>query len=438
VQTVGPALAGVPGLRSILAAALAAAILGGAAPVVADPLPEPSATPPAAPLPKPVGWLAGTAPRAPQNFRVAAYARGLDHPRSLLVLPNGDVLVAEARGVAAPSPGRPSANRITLLRDTHGQGTADQQFVLIESLTRPFGLALRRDRLYVGASDGVYSCPFLVGQTRLHGECRPLIALPDENGRGHWTRNLAFNPDETQLYVAVGSHTNVDAEHLDEKTPERAAILVARPDGQGLRVYASGLRDPVGLAFEPGSGRLWTAVNERDDAGDAPVPDFLTSVRDGAFYGWPYAYLGGHEDPRRKGERPDLVARAVAPDLPLAARVAPLGLAFYGRAHFPQSYRGGAFVALHGAANRPGLAGYQVAFVPFADGRPAGPVEDFLTGFVKDAGAGEIYGRPAGVAVATDGSLLVADDDGDTIWRVTFKCAACTPDPLPARKPVRR
>jgi len=400
-------------------------------------LPEPYATPSAAKIARVLGWPAGAAPRAPQNFRVTAFARGLDHPRSLLVLPNGDVLVAEARGVYPLSPGRPSVNRVTLLRDTSGQGVADQQHALITDVVRPYGLALRRDRLYVGASDGVYACPFLVGQTRLHGECHLLFSLPDENGSGHWTRNLVFSPDESALYVAVGSHTNVDEEHVDERTPERAAILTARPNGQGLRVYASGLRNPVGLAFEPVSGRLWTAVNERDHLGDELVPDFLTGVLDGAFYGWPYAYLGAHEDPRRRGERPDLVARATVPDVLLDAHVAPLGLAFYGRTHFPKTYRGGAFVALHGSWNRSSFAGYKVAFVPFADGRPAGPAEDFLTGFVKDADAGEVYGRPAGVAVATDGTLLVADDAGGTIWRVTFKCAACTPDPVPAGKPAR-
>jgi glucose/arabinose dehydrogenase len=426
-------------LRFARAAALGAVILGAAAHADAlTALPAPYATPSAVKVARVVGWPAGAAPQAPLNFRVAAFARGLDHPRSLLVLPNGDVLVTEARGAYPPSPGRPSANRITLLRDGAGQGVADQQFALIEGLIRPYGLALRRDRLYVGASDAVYACPFLVGQTRLHGNCHALIALPDDDGRGHWTRNLALSPDENDLFVAVGSRTDVDEEHVDEKVPERAAILVATPAGKGLRIYASGLRDPVGLAFEPASGRLWATVNERDHLGDELVPDFLTSVRDGAFYGWPYAYFGAHEDPRRRGERPDLVARALVPDFALDAHVAPLGLAFYGRGQFPKQYRGGAFIALHGSWNRSSLAGYKVIYVPFAGGRPAGPAEDFLQGFISDGDAGEVYGRPAGVAVATDGSLLVADDAGDTIWRVTFKCAACTPDPAPPKRPARR
>jgi glucose/arabinose dehydrogenase len=423
-------------LRSVLAAALGAALLGAAAApaAVPDALPEPYATPSAVKLARVVGWPADGAPRAPQNFRVTPFARGLDSPRSLLVLPNGDVLVAEARGFDAPPAGRPSVNRITLLRDSTGSGVADQQHALITELPRPYGLALRRDRLYVGASDAVYSCPFLVGQTRLHGECKPLIELPDEDGRGHWARNLAFSPDETALYIAVGSRTNVDEEHVDARVPERAAILVANPSGKSVRIYASGLRNPVGLAFEPASGRLWTTVNERDLLGDELVPDFLTSVADGAFYGWPYAYFGAHEDPRRRGERPDLVARAVVPDFAIEAHASPLGLAFYGRAQFPKAYRGGAFIALHGSWNRSSFSGYKVVFVPFAAGRPAGPAEDFLTGFIKDGGAGEVYGRPAGVAVATDGALLVADDAGNTVWRVSFRCAACTPDPLPPGK----
>jgi glucose/arabinose dehydrogenase len=392
---------------------------------------------PAAPvkLPQVVGWPAGRTPQAPLNFRVTAFARGLDYPRSLLVLPNGDVLVAEARGRRTPAAlAHPSANRVTLLRDSTGAGVADQQFVLIDGLTRPYGLALRRDRLYVGASDAVYRCPFLVGQTRLHGECRALVTLPDDDGRGHWTRNLAFSADESTLFIAIGSQTNVDEEHVDERTPERATILAVRADGQDRRIYASGLRNPVGLAIEPVTGALWTTVNERDDLGDDLVADYMTAVQKGAFYGWPYAYLGAHEDPRRKGEHPELVARALEPDFLLPAHASPLGLAFYGRAQFPKSMRGGAFVALHGSSNHSRLVGYKVVHVPFVNGHPAGPPEDFLTGFVQDEASATVYGRPAGVAVATDGALLVADDAGNTIWRVTFKCAACTPDPVPARR----
>jgi glucose/arabinose dehydrogenase len=422
-------------MRLRLAAALGAA-LAALSPAAAAELPAPYATPVASKPARVVGWPSGAAPQAPPNFRVAAFARGLDNPRSLLVLPNGDVLVAESRG--AFGQGRPSANRITLLRDSQGAGVADQQFALLDGLDRPYGLALRRDRLYVGDTDAVLSCPFLVGQTRLHGECRSLIELPSAAGSDHWTRNLVFSPDESRLYVSVGSSSNVDEDQRDAKDPRRAAILVARPDGSELRVYASGLRNPVGLAFEPVTGRLYTTVNERDLLGDELVPDFLTHVRDGAFYGWPYAYFGAHEDPRKKGERPDLVARAVVPDVALDAHAAALGLVFYGREQFPRSYRGGAFIALHGSWNRSTFAGYKVVHVPFSGGQPAAPPQDFLTGFIKDADTSEVYGRPAGLAVGTDGALLVADDAGNTVWRVTFKCAACTPEPAPPRPRERR
>ena len=414
---------------------VAALVLGATGAAAAGPvLPEPYATPSAVKLSRVVGWPAGSTPVAPPNFKVEVYARGLDNPRSLLVLPNGDVLVAEARGPYPQVAGRSSANRVELLRDH--DGIADQQFTLVDGLDLPYGLALRRDRLYIGAVDGVHACPFLVGRTHLTGPCRKVVELPEWQGHGHWTRNVVFSQDESRLYVAVGSSTNVDEEHVDAQVPGRAAILTARPDGKELRIYASGLRNPVGLAIEPASGHLWATVNERDLLGDELVPDYLTSVRDGAFYGWPYSYFGAHEDPRKRGERPDLVARAVVPDYALDAHVAPLGVAFYGRDRFPKNYRGGAFIALHGSWNRSTFAGYKVVFVPFADGRPAGPAEDFLTGFIKDAAKSEVYGRPAGIAVAADGALLVADDAGDTIWRVTFKCGACTPDPV-AGKPAR-
>jgi glucose/arabinose dehydrogenase len=412
---------------------IAAAVLGGLAALAGagvTRLADADGTPTEAPVtaapapPKVVGWPAGATPQAPANFRVQAYARGLDGPRSMLVLPNGDLLVAEAHA---------RTNRITLLRDSAGEGVADHQFVLLDGLNQPYGLALRRDRLYVANTDAVLSCQFLVGQTRVHRACRTLFELPAGGYDNHWTRNLAFTADESLMYVSVGSSTDVDEERRDEHEPHRAAILVAQPDGRELRVYASGLRNPVGLAFEPTRERLWTTVSERNLPGDERVPDFLTAVRDGAFYGWPYAYSGRNEDPRKRGQRPDLVRRAVVPDVPLGPQVAPLGLVFYRRDQFPKSYRGGAFIALHGSWNGSQFAGYKVAYVPFAAGRPAGPPQDFLTGFIRDADGDAVYGRPAGVAVAVDGALLVADDAGDTIWRVTFKCAACTPDTSPAR-----
>ncbi|MFO0334039.1 MAG: PQQ-dependent sugar dehydrogenase [Pseudomonadota bacterium] len=426
------------------AAASAAATRTGPTPPV---LPAPFATPSATKFSKVVGWPEGVTPQAPAGFAVKAFARGLDNPRNLLVLPNGDVLVAESRTVRSPERNsqlppevrarldtRPSANRITLLRDTDRDGVADVRTVLLEGLNQPFGMAVRRDRLYVANTDAVISCPFFVGTAHVKGGCRPLFDLPAGGYENHWTRNLAFSADEAQLFVAVGSATNVDEERIDGKDPRRAAILAARPDGKDVQVFASGLRNPVGLAIEPVTGRLWTTVNERDGLGDDLVPDFMTAVRRGAFYGWPYSDFGVHEDPRRKGERPDLVAKAVVPDFAFDAHTASLGLAFYRRDTFPKRYRGGAFVAQRGSWNRSGFAGYRVVFVPFANGRPSGDEEDFLTGFVKDAQAGEVYGRPAGVAAGKDGALLVADDAGDTVWHVQTTCKACLPDPEPARR----
>ncbi len=398
-------------------------------------LPAPYATPPAVKMAKVIGWPEGAVPKAPPGFTVHAFARGLDSPRWLAVLPNGDVLVAEARTefpdeVKAGIPPEmlqqfeesggsgASVNRVTLLRDVDRDGVADRQFMLIEGLDHPFGMLLRRDRLYVASTDAVWSYSFLVGQTRINAPPRKLFDLPAGGFNNHWTRSLATDRDERRLYVAVGSSTNVDEERIDEKEPRRAAILSSRWDGSDLSVFASGLRNPVGLAVEPVTGKLWAVVNERDMLGDELVPDFLTSVSKGAFYGWPYSYFGDHEDPRRKGERPDLVAKAVVPDLALGAHTAPLGLAFYKERAFPQRFRGGAFIGQHGSWNRSQFAGYRVAFVPFADGRPAGPPEDFLTGFIKDEETREVYGRPAGVAVARDGALLVADDAGNTVWRI--------------------
>jgi glucose/arabinose dehydrogenase len=270
----------------------------------------------------------------------------------------------------------------------------------------------------VASTDAVWSYSFLVGQTRINSPPRKLFDLPAGPRNNHWTRSLATDPDEKRLYVAVGSATNVDEERIDEKEPQRAAILSARWDGSDLGVFASGLRNPVGMAFEPTSGRLWTVVNERDMLGDDLVPDYLTEVRQGAFYGWPYSYFGSHEDPRKRGERPDLVARAVVPDFALGAHTASIGLAFYKARAFPERYHGGAFIGQRGSWNRSQFAGYRVAFVPFEAGRPVGPAQDFLTGFIKDEASNEVYGRPVGVAVARDGALLVADDAGKVVWRV--------------------
>lgn len=437
-----------------LAAALAVAHLALAPRADAAPtpptLPAPLATPPTVRMAVVVGWPEGAKPTAPAGFGVVAFARGLDNPRNLLVLPNGDVLVSEARSVLSAERRRQlppelvasweksggagaSANRITLLRDTDKDGVADLQTTLIDGLNQPYGMAIRRDRLYIANTDAVVSCPFFVGQTKIQGACRKLLDLPADGYNNHWTRNIVFAPDESRFYVSVGSATNVDEEKQDEKDPRRAAILSAKPDGTDMQIHATGLRNPVGLAFEPVSGALWTTVNERDQLGDDLVPDYMTAVKKGAFYGWPYAYFGPNEDPRKKGERPDLVAKTLAPDLAFDAHSASLGLAFYRRTAFPKEYLGGAFVAQRGSWNRSRFTGYRVVFVPFAKGRPAADERDFLTGFVKDEASGEVYGRPAGVAVARDGALLVADDAGNTIWSVY--CSECV---AASRQPAAR
>ncbi len=359
-----------------------------------------------------VGWPEGVVPKVPLNFRIVAFARGLDGPRSLLVLPNGDVLVAESRGAEE---GSPSANRVTLLRDSTGAGVADQRFALITDLNRPVGLALRRDRLFVGVSDALESCPFLVGQTRLHGECHPVLDLPSAAGHDRWARPVAVNPDESRVFAGVGASGDAEADARDRTESARATILSARPDGHDVHAVASGLREPLALAFEPVSGRLYATVAERTLAAGGRAPDFLAHVDDGAFYGWPAASPG---------------AKPHAPELLLPPGSTPRGLVFYHREQFPKDYRGAAFLALAGSGGATFDAGFKVVAVPFANGKPSGPPMDFLTGFVKDASLGQVYGGPSAVAVATDGTLLVADESGNTVWRVIFKCAACTPDPV--------
>jgi glucose/arabinose dehydrogenase len=356
----------------------------------------------------PTGWPNGATPKVPANFRITAYARGLDGPRALLVLPNGDVLVAESRGGAPET--RPSADRVTLLRDSTHDGVADQQFPLIDGLVRPYGLALRRDRIFIGDTDAVVACPFLVGQTRLHGDCHELVTLPNAAGRDHWMRALAFNADETQLYVGVGAFDDPAPGSLQD--PLRAAVLAVQPDGKGLRVFARGLHAPAALAIEPQSGRLFATVDNHS------APDFLTRLDDKALYGEAGAAR---------------VAGTRTPDLSLGAGAMPQGLAFYQRDHFPRDYRGGAFVALAGQAG----AGPRVAYLHVSNGAVSGAPEDFVTGFQPD-GAPAALGRPVALAVGTDGALLIADDVGNTIWRVTFKCAACTPDPVLPPRSARR
>jgi glucose/arabinose dehydrogenase len=394
-------------------------------------LPPPYATPSAMKFPKVIGWPEGRAPAAPNGFTVDVLAASLESPRWLYVLPNNDVLVSQARTEKTPKADPkieqglregggfgPSPNQITLLRDADGDGSFEFRSVLLSNLTQPFGMVFLNGRLYVANTDAVVRYPFKLGDTKITAKGEPIIALPAGGYNNHWTRNIVASPGGDAFYITVGSQTNVDEEGLDAKQPHRAAVLRANIDGSGLTVFASGLRNPNGLDWAPGTNTLWTVVNERDALGDDLVPDFLTSVRQGAFYGWPYSYFGAHEDPRQKGKRPDLVAKAVVPDVAVGAHTASLGLMFYRGNSFPARFRGGAFIGQHGSWNRAKFSGYQVAFVPFANGRPSGPPEDFLTGFIASEDRRDVFGRPVGVAMLRDGSLLVADDAGGRIWRV--------------------
>ncbi|WP_263144337.1 sorbosone dehydrogenase family protein [Pseudomonas sp. RIT-PI-AD] len=362
-----------------------------------------------------IGWADGQTPIAPPGFTVSEYAGDLKSPRWMLVTPNGDLLVAES------STSMLSADRITLFRDTDGDGRADMREVFLDKgLKKPLGMQVIGDWFYVANTDAVWRYPYKAGDTHLSGKGQKILELPAGGYNNHWTRNLLANVDGSKLYVSVGSGSNVGEHGMDNEV-RRAAILEINPDGSGERLYASGLRNPVGMAWGPGTRTLWTAVNERDNLGEDLVPDYLTHVEPDGFYGWPYAYFGPHEDPRMAGKRPDLVAKTIVPDVPLGAHTASLGLAFYNQQSFPEKYQGGAFVGQHGSWNRSQLAGYKVTFVPFRNGKPTGPPEDFLGGFIADAHKGEVHGRPVGIAVLPSGALLVADDASNKIWQVQAK-----------------
>jgi glucose/arabinose dehydrogenase len=321
----------------------------------------------------------------------------------MLLAPNGDLFVAQSR------PGS-----VTVLRDTNSDGKPDSRSIYAQGLQGVFGMAFHDGYLYLGRTDSIVRYKYQTGDTQAKGMPEKLLDLPTG---GHSTRNLIFSRDGKKMYVAVGSQSNKSA----GEDPRRAAINEYNPDGTGHRVFASGLRNPVGLALQPGTDIFWTAVNERDTLGDDLVPDYTTSVKEGGFYGWPYSYIGSHPDPEHEGKMPDLVKRAIVPDVLIPAHSAALGIAFYTGTQFPQRYRNGLFVGLHGSWNRSKLAGYRVAFVPFQNGKP-GPLEDFVTGWIVDGGSpGTTWGRPVGVLVDRDGSLLVADDAGNKIWKVSYK-----------------
>jgi glucose/arabinose dehydrogenase len=382
------------------------------------------------------GWSPGATPQAAPGTRVGAFASGLDHPRWLYVLPNGDVLVAETNAPPKPEDGRgikgwvmglvmkqagaavPSANRITLLRDTDGDGVADVRSVLLEGLNSPFGMALVGNDLFVANSDAVLRFPYTPGATHITAPATKVVDLPAGPINHHWTKNLIATPDGTRLYVTVGSNSNVAERGMAAET-ERAAIWEVDPQSGAHRIFASGLRNANGMAWEPQSGVLWTVVNERDELGSDLVPDYMTSVRDGAFYGWPYSYYGQHIDQRVTPQRPDLVAKAIAPDYALGPHTASLGLVSSLGTSLPAPFANGMFIGQHGSWNRRPHSGYKVIFVPFEGGQPAGAPLDVLTGFLSEDG--QALGRPVGVALDKQGALLVADDVGNVIWRVSAR-----------------
>ncbi len=408
-------------------------VAAGTGPRPALPAPQPTLVPTVFIAPA-VGWSGNATPIAAPDLLVRAFAVGLEHPRWLHVLPNGDVLVAESNAPPRPDDGSgikgwvmrlvmkaagagvPSANRVTLLRDTDGDGVADVRTVLLQGLNSPFGMALVGNTLFVANSDAVLAFPYATGDTRITASGDKLVDLPAGTINHHWTKNLIASPDGKRLFASVGSNSNV-AERGMAAEAQRAAIWEVDIQTGAHRIFASGLRNPNGMAWEPRSGVLWTVVNERDELGSDLVPDYMTSVRDGGFYGWPYSYFGQHVDQRVKPQQPLLVATAITPDYALGPHTASLGLAWSAGTSLPASFANGMFIGQHGSWNRRPHSGYKVVFVPFIDGRPAGDPVDVLTGFLS--ADGNAFGRPVGVALDKTGALLVADDVGNAIWRVS-------------------
>lgn len=387
-------------------------------------------------LAKVVGWAKGETPSVAEGLKIEAFATDLAHPRSLYVLPNGDVLVVESRGPGTEPIKRPKdlvmgwiesmatsgggdkkeSNRITLLRDANGDGKPEVRSTFLDHLNSPFGVALVGSDLYVANTDAIVRYPYTMGQTEITAPGETLTQLPGGPIDHHWTKSLVASRDGSLLYVGVGSNSNITENGMQAEKNRAAIWEVDRETGR-WRIFASGLRNPNSLSWEPRSGKLWAVVNERDELGPNLVPDYLTSIKDGGFYGWPYSYYGQHLDPRVKPQRPDLVAKAIVPDYSLSSHVAPLGLVFYTGTDLPEKYRGGAFVGEHGSWNRQRFNGYKVVFVPFSDGRPSGKAENVVTDFLNSDG--EARGRPVGLAVDKTGALLIADDVGNTVWRVT-------------------
>jgi len=393
------------------------------------------------------GWQEGQAPTVPDGLTITAYARDLANPRTVHTLPNGDVLVVQSKappgkplnrpkdiirgfimGLAAGSGGEErETNLITLLRDTHRDGTVDERSDLLTGLNSPFGVAWHDGTLYVAAADAILAYPYELGETSVAGEPTMLAPLPGGPINHHWTKDLALSPDGRFLYASVGSNSNAGERGLEAEKGRAAIWRVDRATG-AAKVFASGLRNPNGLNFHPQTGELWTVVNERDELGPNLVPDYMTSVRENGFYGWPWSYFGQHVDERVHPPRPDLVEKAISPDYALTSHVAALGLAFTNGSAMPEPYANGAFVGNHGSWNRDKFNGYKVIYVPFADGKPSGMPVDVVTGFLDGDAA---RGRPVGLAIDGTGALLIADDAGNTVWRVAASDGSVTPEPVP-------
>ncbi|REC54910.1 sorbosone dehydrogenase family protein [Chryseobacterium piscium] len=380
-----------------------------------------------------IGWPAGKSPTAPEGFTVTRFAENIKSPRNMIQAANGDIFVVlsnsertktekiknDISGKSDAEVGGKSANRIILYRDANKDGVAESSSVFLDNLNQPYGMLIIKNKFYVANTDGLWVYPYEEGDMKITKPGKKIVNLPAGGYNNHWTRNLIANKDQSKIYISVGSGSNVGENGMEYEV-RRANILEVNPDGSGEKIYAAGLRNPVGMSWNPSTGELWTVVNERDELGDELVPDYLTSVKQNQFYGWPYAYFGKNEDPRRKGEKPDLVAKTIVPDVPLGSHTASLGLSFYTGTQFPEKYKNGAFIGQHGSWNRSSLVGYQVAFVPFNNGKATGSYQPFLTGFIANEEKGDVYGRPVGVLQISDGSLLVADDVSGIVWRVAY------------------
>lgn len=394
-----------------------------------------------------IGWKDGQTPKVPDGLTITAYAKDLANPRTVHTLPNGDVLVIQSKGPPGEPVSRPKdfirgfimsiahgggggkqkpSNLITLLRDTNRDGTVDERFDLLKDLNSPFGVAWADDTLYVAATDAILAYPFRLGDTQITAAPRIVTPLPGGPIDHHWTKDLALSPDGRWLYASVGSNSNIVENGIEAEKGRAAIWQVDRQTGMA-RVFASGLRNPNGLSINPQTGELWAVVNERDELGPNLVPDYMTSVKDGAFYGWPWSYYGQHVDARVRPQRPDMVEKAIPPDYALSSHVAALGLTFSAGSALPEPYANGAFIGEHGSWNRDHFNGYRVVFVPFENGKPSGKTQDVVTGFLE---GDSTHGRPVGVGIDGTGALLVADDAGNTVWRVAASSGQVTQQPL--------